>query len=878
MNQHPQSQELWKQLRNNKCRECGLHEEADTICLLGDGPVPCDAMIIGEAPGYREDELGIPFAGKSGLLLRKTLKEIGLDPRKIYITNTVACRPPANRQPKTKEAKTCGNLYLTKQIDIVKPRVILLLGNTAVAFVKGKKAAVTKLEGTTFKYGVNSNTLPLFPFHDITCVPSRHPSSVARLEDDPKEYPFVFQKFKEQLLLFKRTLYPPKDDTMKFYPQPELGKFEKDKGIYQDIETNGLNPFREDSVIHSISLAQYPSTVYCFATKKEQDFWFRQMLTHYRISAHRAMFEAMWYRWKFGVTPRIYHDTKMCAHLRDENDLSGLKYQAIKHLGVEPWSEEQDWTDPDFATLLPYNARDSRYGLRLYREHDLPFLKKNPKIAKLLRHIIYPAMEVFTEIVCNGYHINEKEAKKKLKHCQVEKKKLNDELNKIAGKEVNPGSPPQMSRLFYTQLRLKCPVTTRGGANSTSEAALIRLRGQHKATDLLWDWRGWQKYETTYLVPWLRQGPDLHALYDFTGTLTGRLSSSMVKNRRGEKKTGAVIHQCPRNPFIRNLISPRGYRPTFDIQTGKWGPPAHVTPRSEDWCIVAADLSQIELRLVAHYANEPTMIHIFNQDRHSPEGDIHLATAMDVLHAAKEAIDKETRKKAKAVNFGFVYGMMAKKFVAYALEKFDLRLSRQDGKEYRAGFFAKYDRLLPWHKEVEEIVTRQGYIDSEFGRRRHLPGALKREPEECPENGWNCGEKSCFHCGGTGYISGTFEDDNDDHAKWIRMEEIRQAINSPIQGMASDLLLFIIALIASYSLKWRFKIDRERCFGIGSAHDSMLFECHKSYVGEFKAGIDDTVDSLPILLRRYFGIELRAPVAMDVSAYEDCWEGKEMKV
>src|SRR6185503_9276532 len=193
---------------------------------------------------------------------------------------------------------------------------------------------------------------------------------------------------------------------------------------------------------------------------------------------------------------------------------SGLKYQAIRHLGVEPWSEEQDWQNPDLETLLPYNARDNRYGLRLYRERQLPWLKRNPKVQRLLRYILLPATEVLIEMICNGFHIDEKSAKKKLIHCEKEKKRLNDELNKIAGKEVNPGSPKQMSQLFYSQLRLICPVKTAKGADSTSEASLVRLLGQHKAVNILWDWRGWDKKRSTYLEPWIRQGPILHAGYD----------------------------------------------------------------------------------------------------------------------------------------------------------------------------------------------------------------------------------------------------------------------------------------------------------------------------------------------------------------------------
>ncbi len=265
--------------------------------------------------------------------------------------------------------------------------------------------------------------------------------------------------------------------------------------------------------------------------------------------------------------------------------------------------------------------------------------------------------------------------------------------------------------------------------------------------------------------------------------------------------------------------------------------PEKIKARPEDWCIVEFDWSQIELRLVAHVAEEPTMTEIFCND-----GDIHLATAMDVLHLEADKIDKETRKKAKAVNFGFVYGMFPPKFQIYCLEKFDLTISLQDSKNYRKGYFKKYSGLGPWHRRVESFVSANGYIDSVFGRRRHLPQAK--------------------------YDSGL-----DD---WMRREAVRQGINSPIQGAGSDLMLFLFALIASYSLPWDFKIDRKKAFFVGTAHDSGLAEVHKSYVKEFKKGLEWTVSNLPT--QKYFGFTFRVPIKLDITAYSDCWKGKVLEV
>jgi uracil-DNA glycosylase family 4 len=855
MNRHPQSDVIWQTIRNPQCTNCDLCQSAQTVCLLGDGPVPCEAMAIGEGPGSREDDVEIPFSGKSGIFMRRCMKEVGIDPRQVYITNVVACRPPANRTPTRQEAKICSSLYLNPQVDRVKPKVILLLGNTAISYVTGRKATVTKMEGSTFTFQRNDSALEA----KIICVPSRHPSSVIRLEDiDAKQYAYAVQIFKQNLMLFKRMLSPEPDAGIKYKKEP-IKLDEKIPYVYTDLESNGLDPFRPDAKIWCEGFTQDAENVCAFEHTVESPIeteyrstYMKQVLTGFPIIAHRTTFEGTWYRRHYGITPRIYHDTKLCSYIINENEPSGLKHQAVTHLNVEPWDEGQDFENPDLTKLLPYNARDNKYGMRLYRERDLPFLKKYPKVARLMRYILLPAAEVLTEMICNGFHIDEKLAKIRLDICEKKKKEINDKINRFAGKEVNPGSPKQMVWLLYEHIGLECPVFTGKGKKSTSEAARIRLKGQHKVISLLDEWHKWEKYESTYITPWLRKGPVLHANYDETGTDTGRLSSSMVKNKRHEKKLGAVIHQCPRDPFVRTLISPRGYLP--DPFSDR--PPVKAHP--EDWCVVAGDLSQIELRLVAHSADEPTMIEVFND----PDGDIHLSTAMTLI---KGEITKELRKRAKAVNFGFVYGMWWKKFIAYALEKYDLKLSAKEGQDYRKKFFRKYSGLLAWHRRVIAFVNRNGWIDSLIGRRRHLPSARIRGPQVC----FDCkGEApaNCFGCGGAGFTDGNVDE-------WVRKEAERQAINSPIQGMASDLMLLILALLCSYSLPWKVKIDRQKAFPIGTAHDSGLFECHKSYAQELKEQILWTVKNLP--LKKFFNLEMKVPILMDVSIYDDHWEWDE---
>jgi len=586
--------------------------------------------------------------------------------------------------------------------------------------------------------------------------------------------------------------------------------FDPEKPVEVDLETNGLSPFRPDAKIWCMALAQDPQVIYWVRIRKDDYPKYVKFFQTYKIICRRGTFEGMWIKTIFGIQPRLYFDTKVGSYLINENEDSGLKAEAVEILGVPYWDDVDEFKKiTDWPRLKRYNSRDVMYDLRLYKERHLPFLKKNPRVAKLAKFILMPAIETFTKVICDGFHIDEEMAYEKLGVCYQKLEEYNGRIDTYAGRHINPGSPKQMNKLLYEDLGLKCPVKTKKGSNSSAEAALIRLLGKHAIIDDIMEWRKWKKYESTYLGPWIRSGPILHANYGFTATDTGRLNSTMVKNSRKEKKCGATLHQCPRDPFIRNLIS----------------------PRDPEWVIVAADLSQIELRLVAHCANEPTMIRIFND----PDGDIHYATASTLTTGD---IDKETRKKAKAVNFGFVYGMFAKKFVAYAKEKFGLNLDIHQGERYREAFFDKYNALPMWHSRVERQVANLGWIDSVFGRRRHLPGAM--------------------------YDSGL-----DD---WQRRESVRQGINSPIQSAGSDLNLFISNLLCSDRLKWPFKIDPNKCFMVGSAHDSQIFEVHRDYVQTLKEGIKYTMENLP--MAEYFGFEFKIPILMDVNAYESHWEGE----
>jgi DNA polymerase len=164
------------------CRKCLLHKTR-TNPVFGKGPLDAKIMLIGEAPGREEDLQGIPFVGKAGKELDKMLEAAGIEMSEVFITNVVKCRPPGNRNPEEHEMLKC-NPYLVKQIEIIHPKVIVLLGNIALSLVTGTPSGITKMRGKTFEY------------MSVPAIPTFHPAYVARNPDSAK---IVVEDFKSAL-------------------------------------------------------------------------------------------------------------------------------------------------------------------------------------------------------------------------------------------------------------------------------------------------------------------------------------------------------------------------------------------------------------------------------------------------------------------------------------------------------------------------------------------------------------------------------------------------------------------------------------------------------------------------------------------------------
>lgn len=799
---------VWEPLRNENCELCPLHESAQSVCLMGDGPVPSTVMVVGEAPGFREDEISKPFAGKAGQYLDHVLAEVGVPRESVYISNAVKCRPPENRTPSKSEIKAC-NGYLQSELKVVQPEHILVLGNVALEAVLGQKG-IMRVRGTVKDW------------NGYKVLPTLHPAAILR---NPGWEPL----FKSDLQLLARSVAGtnelPETKVWVVRSSKSLRVFLKklrsvNTPIAFDVETwgpgpnGGLEVWHPDGIILTASFTWESGVSYVVLLEHPDQEWDMPISTVYqslnvalegkKMVGHNAKFDMKWMS-KKGVKLKSSFDTLLAAHLLDENRPNGLKSLSRMLLGADEYEEKISFKTPHhLGSLAIYNGKDTDYTFRLYlrfREE----LKKQSRLLRLFKLLTMPACNSFTEIEMHGFPVDIPRLKERhneiLNHIEDVRQKLISYIPEdLRPPSINFRSPIFLGWYFFELLELPILVVSpKSQRPSTAEAVLLKLKHRHPSVELLMELRKWMKYESTYTRNWMARvrgarKPRIYTAYNISGTVTGRLSSDM--------------QQVPRDILIRSII---GFSPEAQQRRKAKG--------AEERRFVEADFSQIELRLAAMFSRDPALTKAFKSG-----DDPHRETAAAVSGKAPEKITKEERKMAKAVNFGFLYGMGAKKFRVYADEKYGVKVSDEEARAYRKAFFNKYKALLPWHDRQRRLVRNLEHVTSPIGRIRHLPN-IQSEDEG------------------------------------LQAQAEREAINSPVQGLASDLTVLSMVLLHE-------RLDSTRGRIIGNVHDAVLFEIDDSYVAEATEIIRETMEHLP--LKRYFGFVPTVPIHVDITV-SDHW-------
>ena len=664
----------WKdKIRNADCTDCPLHESAEYVCLMGSGKRSAKVMVVGEAPGAREDETHAAFVGQAGQLLTKLLEEAGFKRDDCYITNAVKCRPPENATPKRGEVKACAQ-YLAEEIDQVDPEIIIGLGNTALQALTGR-SGITKYRGKVYRLG-NAKILCTF-----------HPAAALR---SAQYLPAIQADFAATRRLIDGVRGPRTRTsliTTTAGVRALCKTLEGASTIAYDLETSGLHEWVDDAKIVTLGVSWEPGRAAVVRIDHVTGGLKRGWLDLKRVLedptkkyvAHNEKFDRKWLA-RFGIFVPLGFDTMIAAHVLDENRAKGLKPLSQMLLGADDYAEDtKDCYNADLKRLAIYNGKDCDYTLRLYylfRQH----LKEQPRLARLFKFLMMPASDVFTKLEAMGTYVDSDRLRKRYKEASKKVAKLEKEM----GAEINYNSPAQVGHWLFNQLKLPVIEETATGAPSTKESVLLQLAKRDERVAALLEYRKWSKYLTTYILPWSERRDRhhrIHPSYRLTGTVTGRLSSAEPN-----------LQQVPRNRTIRGILG---------------APPG--------WVLVEADYSQVELRIAAWMANETTMMKILASGE-----DLHANTAKAIT--GKSEIDGEDRVIwGKHPNFGLLFSMKPPKYQEYVLENSGQEITLTDAMQVYRVFHETYPRLKAWHDRQIRVAKAQGYVSNPLGRVRHLP-------------------------------------------------------------------------------------------------------------------------------------------------------------
>lgn len=791
------------------CHDCNLCAFSSPTCIWGAGPSKAKVMVVNSYATEQDEQEGAAVMPSS---LVERLRAIGLDPEKVYYTNAIKCACPRGTKYKVGDIKKCKQ-HLDKEIAAVQPTYVLVLGAQALkATVDG---SITELNGVMVEKD------------GIKYLPSYSPGIVYR---DPGKAPFVEKAMNNFKAMMEGSLEGlPELDIRPITNMRELKRafhHLKDNNylhLSYDIETTGLVRFEDevnlfgfgnDQVQYIIPLeARYsPLKGARLAQRKLIRTCVNWLNRNAKaLVAGNGKFDDLFLKYRFGVKPNITFDVVLASHILNENTPNGVKENAVLECNAPEWDVDKDLKTGKYKTrekyqeYLTYLGYDIYYEYKLYRVFHKK-LKQDRALMKLFYHLYMPGIISYETVEEHGVFIYPQQFKKVRKHLESEREAIEKQLLKMAKHEVNWNSPAQIQKLLYEELKLPVTETTESGSPSTSEATLMQLRDKHPIVELILKYRGVNIQISHFIDGWINRmwGRRLFPNFKLHGTVTGRTSC-----------TDPNLQQVPRDPIIRNLV----------------GAP-------EGWSVVEIDYSQAELRIAAIMSGDETMKRIYQTG-----GDIHTHT-YEMITGEKVSDDKyikkEQRKKAKAVNFGFVYGMGWRKFKIYARDNYGVDLTDKEAEQWRERFFQAYHSLPKWHSKQRRIVQSMGQVRSPIGRLRRLPDIYSTDKSK-------------------------------------KAEAERQSINSPVQGFGSDLTILGMSEIMGNAQYYDpdYVLDKDKFFVIGTVHDATLFEVRNDYLMEFCPRAKHILEH-PKALEDVFHFDTDVPIVADVAVGKSWGAGIEL--
>lgn len=583
-----------------------------------------------------------------------------------------------------------------------------------------------------------------------------------------------------------------------------IEKLEKAEEISFDLETDGLDTMScnivgvalsiKENEAYYISTNPSPISEDLFSEKKTFDSLdiefviekIKPVLENKNIRkiGQNSKFDALILR-RYGISVSpITFDTMLASYVLNPDEKHNMDDLAVKWLNYKPVKITSligdnkkiqiSMAEIDPADIKDYACEDADITLKLKNRLSTEIEKNN--LTNLAYNIEFPIIEVLTDMEFNGIKIDSLMLKDIENELNIEIEKVRSEIFKICGFDFNLDSPKQLGEILFDKLGLPAIKKTKTGY-STDNQVLTELSQNYEIARKIVDYRSYTKLNSTYItaLPKLinKKTGRVHTTFNQTVASTGRLSST--------------------NPNLQNIPIKTDY--------GKEIRKAFVA-KNEDYLILSADYSQIELRIMAYYSGDEHLINAFNEGI-----DIHSATASKLFNKKLADVNQDDRRVAKTVNFGIMYGLGS-----FGLSQ-RLGISRSYAKEIIDNYFASYPGIKSFMDNIIQSTREKLYAETICGRRRY------------------------------------FKDINNTNHN-IRAQDERATINLPIQGSASDMIKIAMISVHNY-LKSNPSIDAKMLLQV---HDELLFEVHKNHLDELTRNVKNlmqnalTLDRVPILV------------------------------
>ncbi len=473
----------------------------------------------------------------------------------------------------------------------------------------------------------------------------------------------------------------------------------------------------------------------------------------------------------------ITHDTMLQSYINNSTDnRHDLNSVAERILGVLPTSYEkvtENLNDGEGFEKVPidaatkYAGEDAELALRI-NNRLFPKISENESLKKIYSDIEVPLISVLSKMEMKGVLIDSEMLKRHSRELKSKMLALETKAYTLAGEPFNISSPKQIQEILFNKMKIPIIAKTPKGQPSTSESVLNDLSKDHELPKIILDYRSIAKLCSTYTDKLPKQVNKktgrIHGSFHQAVTSTGRLSSS--------------------NPNLQNI--------PIRTEEGKKVREAFRAP--SDKILIAADYSQIELRIMAHISRDKALVNAFTEEQ-----DIHSATAAEVFDTDLSNVSFEQRRAAKAINFGLIYGMSS-----FGLAK-QLDITRNEAQNYIEIYFSRYPKIKQYMEDIRKIAAESGYVETIFGRRLYINNI------------------------------------NSSQAR-LRQYAERTAINAPMQGSAADLIK--MAMISADHLIKEFNFDASLILQV---HDELVFEVNKSCSDNFKIHLKNCMEDIATL-------------------------------